>query len=164
MRMNPKKIMVSACLLGERVRYDAKILPDFLPIFSKWVQQGLVIPVCPEVAGGLPTPRPPAEIQAGDGKDVAAGTANVTDINGKDVTDSFLAGAKEALRLAENHGVECAILKACSPSCGSKRTYDGSFSGTLKNGQGVTAALLLSAGIVVFNEEEIDQALDLIDD
>jgi uncharacterized protein YbbK (DUF523 family) len=162
MIMNRKKILVSACLLGEQVRYDSEILPNLSPILKEWAKLGLFIPVCPKVAGGLPIPRPPAEIESGDGKDVVFGTANVIDINGKDVTSAFLKGAREALRLVEENGIEYAILKAHSPSCGSKMTYDGSFSGILKQGQGVTAALIESSGIQVFNEDEIDQVADLI--
>lgn len=162
MVMNKQKILVSACLLGEQVRYDSEILSNCPPILKEWLKLGLIIPVCPEVAGGLPVPRPPAEIQSGDGKDVVLGTAKVMDINGKDVTDAFLKGAKEALRLVEEHGIEYVILKARSPSCGSKMTYDGSFTDTLIKGQGVTAALLESKGIQVYNEEEINQVAELI--
>ena len=160
--MNRKKILVSACLLGEQVRWDNEILPNLSPILKEWEKQGLIISVCPEVAGGLPIPRPPAEIQNGDGKDVVDGTAKVVDINGKDVTNAFLKGAREALGLVEENGIEFAILKALSPSCGSKMTYDGSFSESLIQGQGVTAALLENKGIQVFNEDEIDQVATLI--
>jgi uncharacterized protein YbbK (DUF523 family) len=160
--MNRQKILVSACLLGERVRYDGEILPNCPPILSEWAKQGLIIPVCPEVAGGLPIPRPPAEVQSGDGKDVVLGTAKVMDINGKDVTDAFLKGANEALRLVEENDIEFVILKARSPSCSSKLTYDGSFTSTLIKGQGVTAALLESRGIRVYNEDEIDRVAELI--
>ena len=160
--MSRKKILVSACLLGEKVRYDGEIFPDCPSILKEWEREGLVIPVCPEVAGGLSIPRPPAEIPGGGGKDVVAGTAKVIDINGKDVTQAFLRGAREALRLAEENGVEYAILKARSPSCGSKMTYDGSFSGRLIEGQGLTAALIERMGIQVYNEDEIDQVASLI--
>jgi uncharacterized protein YbbK (DUF523 family) len=157
MSMNGKKVLVSSCLLGEQVRYDNQILPNCSPTLLEWVKRGFIIPVCPEIAGGLSVPRPSAEIQKGDGKDVLDGTAKVVAINGKDVTNAFLRGAREALRLAEEHDVEFAILKARSPSCGSKKIYDGSFSGNLKQGQGVTAALLEKAGIQVVNEHEINQ-------
>ena len=160
--MNRQKILVSACLLGEQVRYDSEILPNCPQILKDWEKLGLIIPVCPEVAGGLPIPRPPAEIQSGDGKDVVQGTTKVMDINGKDVTAAFLKGAREALRLVEENRIDYVILKARSPSCGSKMTYDGSFSGSLKIGQGVTAALIESKGIHVYNEDEIDQVAELI--
>lgn len=160
--MKRKKILVSACLLGKQVRYDSEILANCPPILKEWEELGLVIAICPEVAGGLPTPRPPAEIQQGDGKDVVAGNAKVTSINGEDFTDAFLNGAKKALNLAEENDIELAILKAFSPSCGSKMTYDGSFSDSLKEGQGVTAAFLQINGIQVYNEDDIDQVADII--
>jgi uncharacterized protein YbbK (DUF523 family) len=159
-----KKVLVSACLMGEQVRYDNEFLPNLSPVLKEWDEQGLIISVCPEVAGGLPVPRPPAEIQGGDGIDVVLGTAKVIDINGEDVTSEYFNGAEEALRLVEENGIKCAILKAWSPSCGSKLTYDGSFSESLKVGQGVTAALLVNKGIKVFNEDEIDLVVDLIDE
>ena len=162
--MKKKRILVSACLLGKLVRYDGEILSNCPQLLKEWEELGLVIPVCPEVDGGLPTPRPPAEIQQGDGKDVVAGNARVNDIHGKDVTEAFLKGAEEAFRQAEENEVEFAILKAHSPSCGSKLTYDGSFSNRLKEGQGVAAALLEKNGIQVYNEDEIDQVANLIKD
>ena len=95
-------------------------------------------------------------------KDVVLGTSKVIDINGKYVTSAFLKGAREALRLAEENDIEYAVLKSWSPSCGSKLTYYGSFSDSLKAGQGVTAAFLESSGIQVLNEDEIDQIVDLL--
>ena len=160
--MSKKKILISACLLEERVRYDGKISPNCPAILKEWMEKGWVVPVCPEVAGGLPIPRPSAEIHMGDGNDVVAGTAKVINISGKDVTQAFLTGAREALWLAEGHGIVCALLKARSPSCGSKMIYDGSFSGMLKAGQGVTAALLESASIRVYSEDEIERVASLI--
>lgn len=160
--MNKKKVLVSACLLGRHVRYDGEILTKCPAILKVWEEEGIAIPVCPEVDGGLPTPRPPAEIQGGEGKDVVAGTAKVMDINGKDVTDAFMKGAREALRQAQENEVEYAILKARSPSCSSKITYDGSFTGGFIEGKGVAAALLEINGIHVYNEEELDLVVDLI--
>ena len=160
--MNRAKILVSACLLGERVRYDGAVISCPNPVLGKWIDEGRVVPVCPEVSGGLPVPRPPAEIQGGDGGDVVAGTAAVINIAGEDVSEAYLSGAKEALRLAEEHKVVCAILKARSPSCGNRQIYDGHFSERLIDGQGVAAALLAANGFQVFNEEEIDQAADWI--
>ena len=161
--MSRKKILVSACLLGELVRYNSEILPDCPSILKEWEQAGLIIPVCPEVLGGLTVPRAPAEIQSGSGKDVLAGNASVMNINGQDVTQAFCSGAREALRLAEENDVAYAILKARSPSCGNKMIYDGSFTGSLIEGQGVTAALFEQSGIQVFDEKEIDQITGLID-
>ena len=161
--MNKRKILVSACLLGEHVRYDGEIPPNCPPILKELEQQGWdFISVCPEVFGGLPVPRPPAEIQGEDGKAVIDGAAKVVDINGHDVSAAFIKGAQEALQLAEENEVVCALLKARSPSCGNKRIYDGSYCGRLKEGQGVTAALIKSAGIQVYNEDETDQLAGLI--
>jgi uncharacterized protein YbbK (DUF523 family) len=161
--MSKKMILVSACLLGERVRYNSKILPDCPSFLKEWVLEERLISVCPEVLGGLPVPRAPAEIQAGEGVDVLAGKARVTNIRGQDVTQAFLAGAREALRLSEENDVAYAILKARSPSCGNKMIYDGSFTGRLVEGQGVTAALIEQSGIQVFDENEIDQIANFID-
>ena len=161
--MNNIKILVSACLMGEHVRFDGEILADVPGQLKAWDEQGLVVTVCPEVAGGMPVPRPPIEVQGGDGNDVIAGNAKVADINGKDVTGDLLAGSMEALRLAKENDVVCAVLKAWSPSCGSKLTYDGTFTDTLKEGQGVAAALLESRGYRVFNEDELDEVVDLME-
>jgi uncharacterized protein YbbK (DUF523 family) len=161
--MRLKKILVSACLLGEPVRYDSDILPGCPLILKEWEQEGRVIPVCPEILGGLPVPRSPAEIQGGGGEDVLAGNAKVIDINGQDVTDAFLAGARETLRLAKENDIKYAILKARSPSCGNKVIYNGNFTGRLIEGQGVAAAVCKQSGIQVFNEKEIDQITSLMD-
>ena len=158
--MSRVKVLVSACLLGERVRYDGARFPNPNPILRQWVEQGLAVSICPEVAGGLPVPRPSAEIQGGDGSCVLAGTARLLNNEGADVTGAYLQGARKAFRLAEEYNIRCAILKARSPSCGNQKIYDGSFSGGLMSGQGVTAALLSSQGIRVFNEDEIDLAAE----
>lgn len=108
--------------------------------------------VCPEVDGGLGTPRPPAEVVGGDGADVLAGRARVVTGDGRDVTAEYLDGARKALDAARRTGASKAILKARSPSCGSGEIYDGSFSRTLAAGDGVTAALLRANGIQVVDE------------
>ena len=161
--MSSKKILASACLLGELVRYNHEILPKCPLILKEWEQDGRVIAVCPEVIGGLPVPRAPAEIQGGDGKGVLAGKACVINIQGQDVTQAFLTGARETMRLAEENDIEYAILKARSPSCGKKAIYDGSFSGRLIEGQGVTAALLEQSGIQVLNEDDIEKVASIFD-
>ncbi|EFF89355.1 LOW QUALITY PROTEIN: conserved hypothetical protein, partial [Streptomyces sp. e14] len=104
---------------------------------------------CPEVAGGLPTPRRPAELVGGDGQDVLDGTARVVDDTGRDVTAEFLAGARRALEAARRTGCTEALLMPRSPSCGRGEVYDGSFTGALTRGDGVTAALLERHGITV---------------
>lgn len=110
--------------------------------------------VCPEVDGGLATPRPAAEIVGGDGHDVLDGLARVLTIDGEDVTDAFVRGADIAVRAAVEAGAKRAVLKARSPSCGCGRTYDGTFSGVLRTGDGVTAAALRRSGIHVVTEED----------
>lgn len=148
--------IVSACLMGCECRYDKKSNPFDLAF--QLVQKGEAIPVCPEQLGGLPTPRNPAEIVGGDGFDVLDGKARVIDNQGNDVTQHFLDGAYQALRIAQTVGATKAILKERSPSCGSHQIYDGSYTKTKKSGVGVTAALLIKNGIVVASEEESDQS------
>ncbi|MES2870262.1 MAG: DUF523 domain-containing protein [Pseudomonadota bacterium] len=154
--MSPK-VLVSRCLLGHRVRYDGGASGPY-PQLAQWQAEGRVIALCPEVAGGLPTPRAPAEIPGGQGVAVLDGTASVMTNDGEDVTEAFVSGAHLALALAQQHGIRIAILKSNSPSCGNLLTYDGSFSGVKVQGQGVTAALLTRAGIQVFSELELDVA------
>lgn len=149
-----QKILVSQCLLGMPVRYDGGAHGPF-DLLQRWRAEGRVVSVCPEVAGGLPTPRPPAEIPTGQGEGVLAGQLPVLTVDGASVTAQFLAGAEHALRLVSKHGIRFAVLKARSPSCGNHETYDGSFSGTRVTGEGVTAAALRQAGVRVFNENEL---------
>ncbi|MDF9618471.1 DUF523 domain-containing protein [Pseudomonas entomophila] len=151
------KVLVSACLLGQPVRYDGRASghPDLL---QRWQAEGRVVPLCPEVAGGLPTPRPPAEIPGGQGGDVLDGQAQVVTVAGEDVSEAFLVGARQALALVRRHGIRVAVLKSGSPSCGNRLTYDGSFTGVKVTGEGVTTALLRREGVLVFSELELDQA------
>jgi len=154
-----KKVMVSACLLGEPVRYDGASVPVRHPVLARWLQEGRVVPCCPEVAGGLPVPRPPAEIEGGAGGGaVLAGRARILDREGRDVTAPFRAGAEAALALARAEGVVLAVLKEGSPSCGSALIHDGAFGGHRVPGEGLTAALLRGAGIPVFNEDQWEDA------
>jgi uncharacterized protein YbbK (DUF523 family) len=145
-------LLVSACLVGIPCQYDGGNCPN--DQIQDLAAQGDVLPLCPEVVGGLPTPRPPAEIQGGDGGDVLKEQARVVNIEGKDVTAEFLAGAQKTLRIVQRWDIKEAILKARSPSCGVGQIYDGSFSGRLAEGDGVTAALLKREGIIVKNDEE----------
>ena len=149
------KVLVSACLLGQPVRYDARSNGNLRLIELQ--KQGRVVAVCPEMAGGLSVPRPAAEIVGGDGNDVLDGKATVQTADGANVTQAFIAGAQHALELAQHHGVAAVVLKARSPSCGNAAIYDGSHSGVLVAGQGVTTALLRRHGILVLNEDELDQ-------
>ena len=143
------KILVSACLLGTPCRYDGKSKP--VPGLEKLREAGHILaPVCPEVLGGLPTPRPPAELQP-DGR--------VVNRAGEDVTAAYLEGGRRALALAREEDCTLAVLKAKSPSCGCHEIYDGSFTGTLIPGQGVAARLLEESGIRVVDETELDALL-----
>lgn len=135
------RLLVSACLLGLRCRYDGGGKP--CPAVLDLIKQHTLIPVCPEQLGGLPTPRPPAEIQE----------SQVVNRLGQNVTEAYQKGAQEALALYRLLGCDAAILKARSPSCGCGQVYDGSFSGTLAPGYGVTASLLRAQGVPVFTEE-----------
>jgi len=121
--------------------------------------QGRAVPICPEVAGGLPTPRLPAEIEGAhaglDGHAVLDGRSRVVRSDGADVTQAFIAGAEAALALAQRWGIHQAILKANSPSCGADQIHEGHFAGTLVPGDGVAAALLKRAGLKVRNEDQL---------
>jgi len=144
-------ILVSACLAGYYCKYDGS--SNLVPEIKDLVARFQAIPVCPEKLGGLPVPRPPAEIQGGDGFDVLEGRARVVDKEGRDVTDAFLKGAKATAELAQTLGAKVAILKERSPSCGTRTIYNGTFSGCTRSGCGVTAALLLRQGLQLFSEE-----------
>ncbi|WP_328595057.1 DUF523 domain-containing protein [Actinomadura macrotermitis] len=150
-----ESILVSSCLLGRPVRYDGAGKPVRDALFEGWRAEGRLVPFCPEVAGGLPVPRPPAEIVGGGGAEVLDGTARVVTDTGADVTGAFLRGARLALDTARRAGARVAILKEGSPSCGSHRVHDGTFSGRKVAGDGVTAALLEREGIRVFSEDEL---------
>lgn len=143
-------VLVSACLAGCRCRYDGGANP--ISEVGHLVAGGRAVLVCPEEDGGLGTPRPAAEIVGGDGHDVLAGRARVMTEAGDDVTDAYIAGAEKALAAARAAGATTAILKARSPSCGTAEIYDGTFSGSLAAGDGVTAALLQRNGITVRSE------------
>jgi uncharacterized protein YbbK (DUF523 family) len=152
-----QKILVSRCLLGHRVRYDGGASGPFDQL-QIWLDEGRVVPLCPEVAGGLPTPRAAAEIPGGQGGEVLDGQASVLTTEGEDVSAQFLSGACQALELVRQHGIRIAVLKANSPSCGNLLTYDGTFSGVKVRGEGVTAALLKRHGVQVFSELELAEA------
>ena len=146
-------ILVSACLAGRACRFDGT--GAYEDEVARLVSEGRAVLVCPEVDGGLGTPRPAAEIQGGTGADVLKGRARVVTGNGRDVTDQYLKGAKRALEVARTTGARAAILKARSPSCGKGAVYDGTFTRTLHDGDGVTAALLRAEGLDIATEEDI---------
>jgi uncharacterized protein YbbK (DUF523 family) len=117
------------------------------------MRKGQLIPVCPEQLGGLPTPRKTCEIMGGTGLDVLQGRAKVINRDGEDLSNNFIRGAEETLFIAQKMGIKRAILQRRSPSCGVGKIYDGTFSSSLINGNGVTAALLLINGITVISDE-----------
>lgn len=141
------KILVSACLLGTPCRYDGRAVPNEDVIALE--QAFELVPFCPEVAGGLSTPRTPAERREN----------MVITKDGRNVTAEYVLGAEKALDLAKRHGCKTAVLKEKSPSCGCGKIYDGTFSGRLINGNGVTAQILKEAGIDVIGESEIKKLL-----
>ena len=138
-------IVISSCLAGVPCRYDGKSVP--VEECTAMVQRGEAMVACPEVMGGLESPRDPCEIVGGDGYDVLAGRARIVDKTGRDRTASFVLGAQKFLEFLQIKGVNMVYLKAKSPSCGLGKIYDGTFSGALKEGDGVTAALLKINGI-----------------
>ena len=141
---------MSACFLGQKVRYDAEDNALENPLIKKWLEEGHIVSICPEMTGGLPTPPPPSEIVG----------EKVITIHGADVTDKYQKGAEAALALCQKHNIKIALLKARSPSCGNEEIYDGSFSGTIIPGQGMTARLLTEHGIRVFNEDQLDEIVE----
>jgi uncharacterized protein YbbK (DUF523 family) len=158
-----EKVLVSACLLGAPVRYHGGDARAEHPALARWRDEERLVSVCPERDGGLPTPRPPAEIVgSGGGAGVIANLAVVRTAARADVTAAFLRGAEAALDAVKQHRIRIAILKDGSPSCGSGSIYDGTFSGNRVAGVGVTAALLEAHGVRVFNERQIDLAEALL--
>ena len=148
------KIVVSACLAGVACTHEAEAKTRDWAVHL--VAEGRAVLVCPEVAGGLPIPRPAAEIVDGDGADVVAGRARVVSEEGSDVTENYLAGARIAAEAALGAGARLAILKSRSPSCGCGEIHAGGFDGGLRAGDGVTAAMLKSEGIEVVSDEAIE--------
>ena len=138
-------ILVSACLLGVNCRYCGD--GSFVETLNELREKHSLIPICPEVYGGMTTPREPSERLLN----------RVVTKSGEDVTEFFVKGAKECRKLAKFFDCEAAILKERSPSCGYGRIYDGSFSNTLVNGNGVLADLLIEEGITIFGESELDK-------
>lgn len=153
-------VLVSACLLGEAVRFNGCDMRCDNAILQRWLAEGRVVSVCPEVAGGLGVPRPRAEIAGGAGGfRVLAGEAQAYDTAGRDVTLELIRGADTALERAHEKAIRIAVLKEGSPSCGSGFTLDGSFTDTRVPGTlGVTAARLAEAGVRVFSELQLAEA------
>lgn len=141
------KILISACLLGQNVKYNGgnnSILDN--SIIKTLLKNNQLIPVCPEVDGGLPTPRVPVELQ----------NSKAINKNGEDKTKEFTLGANIAVEVAKKHNIKIAILKAKSPSCGISKIYDGSFSKTLVSADGIACSALRKIGIKIFNENNLE--------
>ena len=144
-------ILVSACLAGEKCRYDGR--DNAVEAIVTLKERGLCLPVCPEVLGELPTPRTPSEIRG----------ARVVAKDGTDVSHAFKLGARRALYIAMKNSLRLAILKSRSPSCGYGSIYDGTFSRRLVSGNGVFAKMLLKEGFSIWTEENCMQLLDVRD-
>lgn len=147
--MGKQHLLISLCLLGEPCRYDGKSLPMSGEVIERLKEKYILVPVCPEQEGGLPTPRIPAERKG----------EKVVRRDGVDVTAEYRKGAEVALSLCRRFGITIALMKAKSPSCGAGLIYDGTFSGTLTAGDGVTAALLSENGIKVYTEKDINSLI-----
>ena len=146
-------ILISACLAGRNVKYNGG--NNAVPWLCRWIERHKeqVLLVCPEVMGGLPTPRLPAEIQSKEsGSGIFPNSRYVVNKAGEDVTAQFLLGAEKVLEIANRYHITAAVLKSNSPSCSGSYIYDGTFSGTRITGQGITAALLIKHGVKVYSE------------
>lgn len=156
-------VLVSACILGERVRYHGGHAFNDDPHLAIWIRQGRVRALCPEVMAGFGTPREPAEIEGGvGGRRVLDKTARVLTRSGSDVTNQFTAGANAAVEVARATAAQVAVLKDGSPSCGSRYIADGGFAGRRVMQEGLTAAAFRSMGLAVFNEHQIEQAYMIV--
>ncbi|CAM3786363.1 DUF523 domain-containing protein [Serratia silvae] len=158
----PPKILLSACLAGFNVRYNASSKTVIDTTLQQWKEEGRLVVCCPELAAGFPTPRPPAEIAAANGAKVITNQARVIDAQGNDVTDQYLLGAHLALDTARRHGCRFALLSDRSPSCGSQTIYNGAFNGQTQPGSGVTAELLRQHGIEVFSEHQLEALIERV--
>jgi uncharacterized protein YbbK (DUF523 family) len=151
-----KKILVSACLIGEKCAYDGEArtserVKDLCERFG-------CVAVCPEVDGGLGCPREMHQISGGSGEEVLDGRARVISRSGKDRTDEFMRGAEVALKASKDNSISIAIMKSHSPSCGKHEIHSGNFDGDLREGSGVATSLLKRNGVKVFTEHETEEA------
>lgn len=159
------KLLMSACLVGQCCRYDARSVPSIVDKRLHYMlNTGQVAVLCPECSAGLDTPRDPAEIEAGKtAEDVLNGKAKVLTNTGKDVTEFYLRGAENFVALAKKHNVRIAVLKSKSPSCGVHDVYDGTHTGKLIPGQGVVACALAKIGTALYDEHKINEVLDALE-
>ncbi len=160
-----EKILASACLLGERVRFDGQILKITDDRIFKWAKEKRFVPICPESMSGLLVPRVPCEIEPGKtAQDILNGQGKIIGKDGRDYTEDFLFGAQASLNLAKRNNVRIALLKQRSPSCGTKQVHDGHFGTNLVDGMGLAALMLQQAGISVFDETQLDEIEALLVD
>ena len=148
------KILISACLLGQNVKYDGtnnSIVEN--PFIKKLLNLDILIAICPEVLSGLPTPRVPVEIK----------NSKAIDKDGNDKTKNFFLGASKITQIALENGVKIAIMKAKSPSCGKGKIYDGTFTKSLIDGSGIAVEALEKAGVSVFREDELKELEKILD-
>lgn len=153
-------ILVSACLAGVKTRHDGT--SKLVEKIQHLVSLRKAIPLCPEVMGGRPIPRTKTEIVGGSGSDVCMNTAKVMDEQGNDVTAQVMEGSKEFVKTVKRMGIKAVILKSKSPTCGYGRIYDGTFTRTLKDGDGVLAAMLELEGIKIYNEDNCDELINTL--
>ncbi|RDT53517.1 DUF523 domain-containing protein [Escherichia coli] len=158
------KILVSACLMGFKVRYNGSEKAALQHILARWQQEQRLVIHCPELAAGLPVPRSPAEIRDGNGQDVMGGAAQIVEDSGQDVTAHYQLAAWLALKTALTEDCCAALLTDGSPTCGSQVIYDGTFNGVQQPGMGVAAALLEANGIRVFSHQQIPQLVTFIEE
>ena len=158
------KILVSACLMGLKVRYNGKEKAQMTHQLARWQQEQRLVIHCPELAAGLPVPRPPAEIMSAEGKDVMRGQARIIENTGTDVTGHYQLAAWLALRAAQEAGCTAALLTDGSPTCGTQFIDNGSFSNQRKSGMGVAASLLSEHGIAVFSETQFAELVNWIEE
>ncbi len=153
--MSKHRILISACLLGEKVRYDGDSMQLDHVTIKNWQESSLLLPICPEVSGGLSTPRKPAEIMPHNNELV-----KIVNMENIDVTEEFNRGAQAALEICQQHNIKLAILTESSPSCGSSFIHNGKFDGQKVAGEGITTRLLRKSDIKVFNQFQVEQALE----
>ncbi|AVY99431.1 MULTISPECIES: DUF523 domain-containing protein [Lelliottia] len=158
------KILVSACLMGHKVRYNGSEKAAISDTLRRWQQEQRLVTHCPELAAGLSIPRLPAEIVAGGGNEVMAGRARILESDGRDVTAHYQLAAWLALRAAQEGNCRAALLTDGSPTCGSELIYDGSFRGQKRAGLGVAAALLREHGIQVFSDNQLAELIAWVEE
>lgn len=158
------KILVSACLMGFKVRYNGKDKPLIAEVLERWQQEQRLVIHCPELAAGLATPRLPAELVGGGGIAALQGEARVLESDGTDVSQTYLLAAWLALKTAQGSGCRLALMTDGSPTCGSKKIYNGTFQGITQSGMGVAAALLRQHGIEVYAEDELPALIARIEE